>query len=57
LSEADLPAYCHGKVTSFKIPRHVVFVTEFPMTGSGKIQKVKLRAEALDRLARAHESR
>jgi acyl-CoA synthetase (AMP-forming)/AMP-acid ligase II len=33
-------------VASFKIPRHVVFVDEFPMTSTGKIQKVRLRAEA-----------
>jgi fatty-acyl-CoA synthase len=39
--------YCRGKVASFKIPRHVIFVDEFPMTASGKIRKVDLRAEAL----------
>ena len=38
---------CRGKVASFKVPRHVIFVTEFPMTASGKIRKVDLRAEAL----------
>ena len=36
-------------VASFKIPRHVIFVDAFPMTGSGKIQKVKLRKEAFRR--------
>ena len=35
--------YCKGRFASFKIPRHVLFVEEFPMTASGKIQKVKLR--------------
>ena len=39
--------YCRGKVASFKIPRHVIFVDGFPMTASGKIRKVDLRAEAL----------
>ncbi len=39
--------YCRGKVASFKIPRHVVFVDGFPMTASGKIRKVDLRADAL----------
>ena len=38
--------HCRGRVASFKIPRHVVFVDEFPMTSSGKIQKVKLRERA-----------
>ena len=39
-----------GRVASFKIPRHVVFVDAFPMTPSGKIRKVELRAEARRRL-------
>ncbi|MBT6588430.1 MAG: AMP-binding protein [Rhodospirillaceae bacterium] len=42
---------CRGKVASFKIPRHVFFVDEFPMTASGKIRKVELREEALRLLA------
>ena len=41
-------AYCRGKVASFKIPRHVVFVDAFPMTASGKIRKVDLRARAAE---------
>ena len=40
-------ASCRGKMASFKIPRHVFFVEEFPMTASGKIRKVDLREEAL----------
>jgi len=47
LTAPDVLAYCRGRIASFKIPRHVLFVDEFPMTGSGKIQKVKLRDEAL----------
>ncbi|MGH7339025.1 MAG: AMP-binding enzyme, partial [Candidatus Rokuibacteriota bacterium] len=50
LSEADVLAHCRGRIASFKIPRHVVFVDDFPMTSSGKIQKVKLREDALRRL-------
>ncbi|MDP6254368.1 MAG: hypothetical protein QGG45_06730, partial [Alphaproteobacteria bacterium] len=38
---------CRGKVASFKIPRHVIFVDDFPMTASGKIRKVDLREDAL----------
>ena len=47
LTEDDVLAHCRGRIASFKIPRRVIFVDEFPMTSSGKIQKVKLRAEAL----------
>ena len=50
-TEEAVLARCRGRIASFKIPRHVIFVDDFPMTSSGKIQKVKLREEALRRLA------
>ena len=46
LEAEEVIAACRGQVASFKVPRHVVFVDEFPMTASGKIRKVDLRAEA-----------
>jgi len=39
---------CKGRIASFKIPRHVIEVEAFPMTPSGKIRKVELRAQALE---------
>lgn len=33
-----------------KVPRHVRFVTEFPMTATGKIQKYRLRDQAISSL-------
>jgi fatty-acyl-CoA synthase len=53
LTEEDVLAHCRGRIASFKIPRHVFFIEDFPMTSSGKIQKVKLRDDALRRLASA----
>jgi fatty-acyl-CoA synthase len=50
LTEAQVLDHCRGKIASFKIPRRVVFVDEYPMTSSGKIQKAKLREEALRRI-------
>jgi len=47
LGANEVIEHCRGRVASFKIPRHVIFVDEFPMTSSGKIQKVKLRERAL----------
>jgi fatty-acyl-CoA synthase len=41
-----LIARMKGKIASYKIPRHVIFVDGFPMTSSGKIRKVELRALA-----------
>lgn len=43
----DIIGACRGRIASFKIPRHVVFVDSLPMTASGKVQKVKLRERAL----------
>src|SRR5262245_856873 len=46
LTEREVIDHCRGRVASFKIPRRVAFVDEFPMTSTGKIQKVKLRDRA-----------
>ncbi|MBI2162114.1 MAG: AMP-binding protein [Candidatus Rokubacteria bacterium] len=53
LGEAEVIDYCKGRIASFKIPRHVVVVDDFPMTSSGKIQKAKLREDVLRRLGPA----
>lgn len=42
-TEEAIIEYCKGKIAGFKVPRHVAFIDEFPMTGSGKIQKVVLK--------------
>jgi len=47
LGAHEVIEHCRGRVASFKIPRHVIFVDEFPMTSSGKIRKVVLRERAL----------
>ncbi len=38
-----LIVWCGERLARFKVPKHVRFVSEFPMTASGKIQKFKLR--------------
>ena len=43
LSAEEIRAFCSGKVASFKIPRYVKMVNEFPMTVTGKIQKFRMR--------------
>ena len=50
LTEDQVIDYCKGKVASFKMPRHVLFIDEFPMTASGKIRKVELREDAINKL-------
>ncbi len=39
----DIKDFCRGKIARHKIPKYVFFVDTFPMTGSGKIQKFKLK--------------
>ena len=50
LSDEDVKAYCRDQITHFKIPRHIRFVTEYPMTVTGKIQKFVMRDEMLEQL-------
>lgn len=40
---ADIIDHCRSRTANFRVPRHVRFVTEWPMTGSGKIQKRLLK--------------
>jgi len=42
-TEEEVRSYCEGQIAYYKIPAHVRFVTEFPATLSGKIQKYKMR--------------
>ncbi len=51
LSDEDVKAYCRDQITHFKIPRHIRFVTEYPMTVTGKIQKFVMRDEMLTQLS------
>ena len=52
-TEDDIRDYCRGKLAHFKVPRYVVFVDEFPMTVTGKIQKFKMRETSIDQLGLA----
>ncbi|KAM6403340.1 medium-chain acyl-CoA ligase ACSF2, mitochondrial [Rhynochetos jubatus] len=44
-TEDEIKAFCRGKISHFKIPRHIVFVDQYPLTVSGKIQKYRLREQ------------
>ncbi|GHT78573.1 AMP-binding protein [Bacteroidia bacterium] len=43
LTPEEVREFCRGKIARYKIPKYVFFVTEYPLTGSGKIQKFKLK--------------
>jgi fatty-acyl-CoA synthase len=44
-SSESMILWCADRLARFKVPKYVRFVTEFPMTASGKIQKFKLRED------------
>jgi len=50
LTEEELRGYCKGQISHQKIPRYFQFVTAFPMTASGKVQKFILREKAIKAL-------
>ena len=43
LGEEDVRQFCKGKISHFKIPKYISFVTEFPTTVTGKIQKFVMK--------------
>jgi fatty-acyl-CoA synthase len=52
-TEGELIDYCIGRIATYKVPRYVRFIEEFPATATAKIQKFVLReriaAELVDR--------
>ena len=45
-TEREIIDFCTGRIASFKVPRHVRFVTDWPMSAS-KVQKFRLREDFL----------
>lgn len=46
----DVKAFCRGQIARHKIPKYIFFVDSFPLTGSGKIQKFRLKDMGLESL-------
>jgi fatty-acyl-CoA synthase/long-chain acyl-CoA synthetase len=44
LTEEELIEFCRREMADFKVPRRVLFVSDWPMTESGKVQKGELKA-------------
>ncbi|MFV0346290.1 MAG: AMP-binding protein [Bacteroidales bacterium] len=53
ISEEELKSYCRGQIATYKIPYYWKFVSEFPMTVTGKIRKVEMREIATKELGLA----
>ncbi|HKT52747.1 MAG TPA: AMP-binding protein [Candidatus Angelobacter sp.] len=50
MTEEELKDYCRGRIAHYKIPQYVCFVSEFPMTVTGKIQKYIIRQQMMEKL-------
>jgi len=50
VSEDEIKEFCKGQIAHYKIPRYIKFVTEYPMTVTGKIQKFVMRDQMIDEL-------
>jgi fatty-acyl-CoA synthase len=50
LTEDDVKAFCKDQIAHYKVPRHIRFVNEFPMTVTGKMQKFIMREKMVDEL-------
>ncbi|MEK4922854.1 AMP-binding protein [Cytobacillus sp. FSL R5-0569] len=47
ITAEEVKEYCKGRISKHKIPKHITFTKEYPMTASGKIQKFKLKEQAI----------
>ena len=47
-TEKEIRGFCRARLAHFKAPRYVMFTDTFPMTVTGKIQKYKIRQQAID---------
>ena len=54
-TEDEIRGYCRGQIAHFKIPEHIRFVDEFPMTITGKVQKFLIRKREVE-LRSPHEA-
>jgi fatty-acyl-CoA synthase len=45
----EMRDFAKGQIANFKVPKHVEIVGEFPLTGSGKVQKFRQKAWAIER--------
>ena len=50
VTEEEIVSFCAGQIATYKVPRYVRFVTEWPMSGT-KIQKFVLREQLANELA------
>jgi fatty-acyl-CoA synthase len=50
MTEEEVRAFCQGQISHHKIPRYIRFVSEFPLTATGKPQKFVMREQILNEM-------
>jgi fatty-acyl-CoA synthase len=50
LTAEEVKAFCQDQIAHYKVPRHIRFVDEFPMTVTGKMQKFIMREQMMEEL-------
>jgi fatty-acyl-CoA synthase len=50
LTAEEVHEFCREQIAHYKVPRHIRFVDEFPMTVTGKIQKFIMREQMMGEL-------
>jgi len=51
-TDQEIREFCKSGLAHFKVPRHVWFVEEFPMTVTGKLQKFRMREIAIEKMTK-----
>ncbi|MDQ0605896.1 fatty-acyl-CoA synthase [Variovorax sp. W1I1] len=54
-TDTEIRDFCKGQIAHYKVPKYIQFVTEFPMTVTGKIQKFKIRDAMTEQLGLTQE--
>jgi fatty-acyl-CoA synthase len=49
-SDEEVLRYCRDGISRHKVPKYISFVTEFPLTASGKVKKFELKAQLITEL-------
>jgi fatty-acyl-CoA synthase len=55
-SAEEVRAFCAGEIAHFKVPQHIRFVAEFPVTATGKPQKFVMREQLMRELGVAAQA-
>src|SRR5215510_8326601 len=50
LTAEDIQKFCAEKIAAYKIPKHIKFVSSFPLTVTGKVQKYRMREISIEEL-------